>query len=154
MQKHYYDPKFQKAFALEVDAMKKVRDEMGLTNVIPMIPFCRTLDEAKKTLATMYEHGIPTLSTVKGGEAAVPAYLMCEIPANVILAEKFLDLFDGMSIGSNDLTQLTLGLDRDSGIVSHVGNENNDAVRSFIASVITICRARGKHLGRCGQGSR
>ena len=148
----YYDPKFEEAFGLEVDAMKKVRTEMGLTNVIPMIPFCRTLDEAKKTLAIMHEHGIPTLSTARTVEETVPAYLMCEIPSNVILADKFLDLFDGMSIGSNDLTQLTLGLDRDSGIVSSVGNENNEAVRALISSIIKTCKARGKHLGICGQG--
>ncbi|HEX8993736.1 MAG TPA: phosphoenolpyruvate synthase [Candidatus Paceibacterota bacterium] len=148
----YYDPKFKAAFGLECDAMKKVRDEMGLTNVIPMIPFCRTIDEAKQTLAIMREHGLPTLSNAREGEEKVPVYLMCEIPANVILADKFLDLVDGYSIGSNDLTQLTLGLDRDSGIVAHVGNENNDAVRSLIATVIKTCRARGKHLGICGQG--
>ncbi len=148
----YYDPKFEAAFGLECDAMKKVRDEMGLTNVIPMIPFCRTVDEAKKTLAVMHEHGLPTLSTAKVGEEKVPVYLMCEIPANVILADKFLDLVDGYSIGSNDLTQLTLGLDRDSGIVAHVGNENDDAVRALIASVIKTCHERGKHLGICGQG--
>ncbi len=148
----YYDPKFDKAFALECDAMRIVRDDMGLTNVLPMIPFCRTLDEARKTLAIMATHGIPTISTVKAGETPVTSYVMCEIPSNVIMANEFLDLFDGMSIGSNDLTQLTLGLDRDSGIIAHVGNENNEAVRRMIAMVIETCKKRGKHLGICGQG--
>ena len=148
----YYDPKFAKAFGLECDAMRIVRDDMGLTNVLPMIPFCRTLDEAKQTLAIMADHGIPTISTAKPGETPVTSYIMCEIPANVILADLFLDLFDGMSIGSNDLTQLTLGLDRDSGIIAHVGNENNEAVRRMIAMVIDTCKKRNKHLGICGQG--
>ena len=148
----YYDPKFAKAFGLECDAMRMVRDDMGLTNVLPMIPFCRTLDEAKQTLAIMADHGIPTISTAKEGQTPVTSYIMCEIPANVILADLFLDLFDGMSIGSNDLMQLTLGLDRDSGIVAHVGNENNEAVRRMIAMVIETCKKRGKHLGICGQG--
>ncbi len=148
----YYDTKFAKAFALECDAMRMVREDMGLTNVLPMIPFCRTLDEARQTLAIMAEHGIPTISTVKEGETPVTAYVMCEIPSNVIMANEFLDLFDGMSIGSNDLTQLTLGLDRDSGIIAHVGNENNEAVRRMIAMVIDTCKKRGKHLGICGQG--
>ena len=148
----YYDPKFAKAFALECEAIARVRGEMGLDNVIPMVPFCRTLEEADQVLAVMAEHGLPTSALAKPGQQATPVYVMCEIPSNVLLAEEFLDRFDGMSIGSNDLTQLTLGLDRDSGIVSHIGNENNEAVRALISKVVRACRSRGKYLGICGQG--
>ncbi|MEK7114069.1 MAG: putative PEP-binding protein, partial [Patescibacteria group bacterium] len=137
----YYDPKFKNAFILECRALVKVRKEMGLTNVIPMIPFCRTVKEAEKVLGIMAKNGIKK-----------PIYMMCEIPSNVLLAEEFLDLFDGMSIGSNDLTQLTLGLDRDSGIVTHIANENDESVRALISMIIRKCAARGKYLGICGQG--
>jgi pyruvate,water dikinase len=125
---------------------------MHVDNVIPMIPFCRTLDEAKATLKSMAENGLVAQSIAKEGQKTTPVYMMCEIPSNVLLADEFLDLVDGMSIGSNDLTQLTLGLDRDSGIVSHVGNENNPAVRKLIEMIIERCNARGKYLGICGQG--
>ncbi|MHB8913701.1 MAG: phosphoenolpyruvate synthase [Minisyncoccota bacterium] len=148
----YYDPKFKEAFILECRALVKVREEMGLDNVIPMIPFCRTTHEAEQVLGIMKEHGLIAKSLAKEGEKTTPVYMMCEIPSNVILAEEFLDLFDGMSIGSNDLTQLTLGLDRDSGIVSHVSNENDEAVRALISQVIRKCTARGKYIGICGQG--
>ena len=137
----YYDPKFKEAFVLECRALVKVREEMGLDNIIPMIPFCRTVAEAEQVLNIMKKNGIKA-----------PIYMMCEIPSNVILAEEFLDLFDGMSIGSNDLTQLTLGLDRDSGIVTHIGNENDESVRALISMIIRKCAARGKYLGICGQG--
>lgn len=137
----YYDPKFKPAFMLEVAAIKKVREETGLTNVIPMVPFCRTVDEGKKVLAAMREGGLKT-----------PTYVMCEIPSNVLLADEFLEIFDGMSIGSNDLTQLTLGLDRDSGIVTKIANENNDAVKKLIGEIIKKCRAKKKYIGICGQG--
>ena len=137
----YYDPKFKDAFILECRALVKVRETMGLTNVIPMIPFCRTIAEAEQVLGIMAKNGIKK-----------PIYIMCEIPSNVLLAEEFLDLFDGMSIGSNDLTQLTLGLDRDSGIVTHIGNENDESVRALISMVIRKCAARKKYLGICGQG--
>jgi len=137
----YYDPKFKSAFVLECRALVKVREEMGLDNVIPMIPFCRTTEEAEQVLGIMKKNGIKK-----------PIYMMCEIPSNIILAEEFLDLFDGMSIGSNDLTQLTLGLDRDSGIVTHIGNENDESVRALISMIIRKCAARGKYLGICGQG--
>lgn len=147
----YYDDKFKAAFALEVQAIKKVRDQMGLVNVIPMIPFCRTTGEANAILDIMTENGIVATSRAKG-KGGVPVYVMCEIPSNVILADQFLDIFDGMSIGSNDLTQLTLGLDRDSGIVSHVSNENDPAVRALISQVIKTCRKRNKYIGICGQG--
>lgn len=140
----YYHPDFEKAFALECRAMKKVREEMGLRNVIPMIPFCRTVEEGKKTLAIMRKNGLRK-------SADMPVYVMCEIPSNVILADEFLKIFDGMSIGSNDLSQLTLGLDRDSGIVSRVGNENNPAVKALISQVVGRARALGKYSGLCGQ---
>jgi pyruvate,water dikinase len=142
----YYDPKFKEAFGLECQALLRARNELGLTNIIPMIPFCRTVDEAEKVLATMEEYG---LSRSKDKDLKV--YMMCEIPSNVILADKFLDLFDGMSIGSNDLTQLVLGLDRDAGMLAHIGNENNDAVKELIGQVITTARGRGKYIGICGQ---
>ena len=148
----YHDPKFKDAFALEVKAVKRVREEMGLANVIPMIPFCRTVEEADQVLTTMKEHGLVVKSLAAPKEKTTPVYMMCEIPSNVILAEEFLDRFDGMSIGSNDLTQLTLGLDRDSGIVTKIGNENNEAVRALISQVVRKANARKKYLGICGQG--
>lgn len=150
----YYDPKFKAAFLLECKAIRKVRETMGLNNVIPMVPFCRTPEEGEKVLATMAEAGLYTRWTrkqAKRGAPIVPVYVMCEIPSNVILADVFLDRFDGMSIGSNDLTQLTLGLDRDSGIVSHVANENDPAVRELIRYVIKRCISRRKYIGICGQ---
>ncbi len=148
----YYDPKFASAFALEVQAMKLVRETMGLDNVIPMVPFCRTTEEADKVLSILVENGIIPTSHAKPGEPSTPIYMMCEIPSNILLADDFFDRFDGMSIGSNDLTQLTLGMDRDSELVSSVGNENNPAVRSFIATVIAKAKERGKYIGICGQG--
>lgn len=149
----YYDPKFKDAFVLECRALVKVRQDMGLDNVIPMIPFCRTVAEAQEVLGIMKENGLVAKSMASGTQTSTtPVYMMCEIPSNVLLAEEFLDLFDGMSIGSNDLTQLTLGLDRDSGIVSHVSNENDEAVRALISMIIRKCSARGKYLGICGQG--
>jgi pyruvate,water dikinase len=148
----YYDPKFKNAFILECQALVKVREEMGLDNVIPMVPFCRTVHEAEQVLNIMAEHGLVAKSVAKNQENTTPVYMMCEIPSNVLLAEEFLDLFDGMSIGSNDLTQLTLGLDRDSGIVTHIGNENDESVRALISMVIRKCAARGKYIGICGQG--
>lgn len=151
----YYDPKFRSAFRLECLAVKRVRDEMGLKNVIPMVPFCRTVEEGIKTLEIMAEAGLVTRFIAKkkklSAKNITPIYVMCEIPSNVILADKFLDVFDGMSIGSNDLTQLTVGLDRDSGIVNKVANENDESVKSLIAEVIARCRARKKYIGICGQ---
>ncbi len=148
----YYDPKFKAAFELECRALSKVRTDMGLTNVIPMIPFCRTTAEAEQVLHIMAKNGLVAKSIAKAKQKTTPVYMMCEIPSNVLLAEEFLDLFDGMSIGSNDLTQLTLGLDRDSGIVTHIGNENDEAVRALISTIIRKCRTRKKYLGICGQG--
>jgi pyruvate,water dikinase len=157
----YYDPKFKPAFMMEAAAMKMVREDMGLTNVIPMVPFCRTVEEGIKVQETMAEAGLITnyiahrsgAKKFKLGakQAVTPIYVMCEIPSNVLLADKFLDIFDGMSIGSNDLTQLTLGLDRDSGIVTKIANENNEAVKILIGDIIKKCRARKKYIGICGQ---
>ncbi|MBI2409637.1 phosphoenolpyruvate synthase [Candidatus Kaiserbacteria bacterium] len=148
----YYDAKFKAAFELECRALVKVREAMGLANVISMIPFCRTIKEAEEVLAIMADNGLVARSVAKGGQKTTPVYMMCEIPSNILLAEEFLDLFDGMSIGSNDLTQLTLGLDRDSGIVTHIGDENDEAVRALISQIIRKCSARKKYLGICGQG--
>jgi pyruvate,water dikinase len=148
----YYDPKFRDAFALECRALVKVREEMGLKNVIPMIPFCRTVAEAEQVLAIMAKNGLVAKSVAKNKQKTTPVYMMCEIPSNVLLAEEFLDLVDGMSIGSNDLTQLTLGLDRDSGIVTHIGNENDESVRALISMIIRKCSAKKKYIGICGQG--
>lgn len=150
----YYDPKFRDAFLLECRAMRKVREEMGLGNVVPMVPFCRTIDEGRKVLATMAKSGLYPRLLARGKErkTATPVIMMCEIPSNAILAEEFLELFDGMSIGSNDLTQLSLGLDRDSGIVNHVADENDPAVKKLIASVIAVCTKKKKYVGICGQG--
>jgi len=149
----YYDPKFKEAFELECRALRKVREDMGLTNAIPMVPFCRTLEEGRKVLATMAETGLhPNLIPGKPKSGLkTPVIVMCEIPSNVILADEFLDLFDGMSIGSNDLTQLTLGLDRDSGIVNRIADENDPAVKKSIADVIRVCKRRKKYVGICGQ---
>jgi pyruvate,water dikinase len=141
----YYDPRYRAGFALECRAMKKVRDEMGLDNVKLMIPFCRTVEEGRRVLAEMEKHGL------KRGVNRLEVYVMCEIPSNVILANEFAEIFDGFSIGSNDLTQLVLGVDRDSEIVAHVFDERNPAVKSMIASVIRAAKAKGRKIGICGQ---
>jgi pyruvate, water dikinase len=141
----YYNPRYQAGFALECRAMKKVREEMGLTNVKLMIPFCRTVEEGQLVLAEMEKHGL------RRGEQGLEMYVMCEIPSNVILAEQFAVVFDGFSIGSNDLTQLVLGVDRDSEIVAQIFDERNQAVKSMIASVITVANAKGRKIGICGQ---
>ncbi len=142
----YYDEKFRPAFELECQALKKCRDEMGLTNIKAMIPFCRTLDEARNVLGVMSEQGL------NRGENGFEVYVMCEIPANVILADKFAELFDGFSIGSNDLTQLVLGVDRDNNGVAHLYNENNEAVKSMIRSVVRVAKQKNVKIGICGQG--
>jgi pyruvate,water dikinase len=142
----YYSPYFAPAFALEVKAIKKVREEMGLTNVVPMIPFCRTKEEGEKVLEIMKKEGL------ERGKNGLKVYVMCEIPSNVVLAEEFLEIFDGMSIGSNDLTQLTLGIDRDGNErIRSIANENNEAVKKLIASVIEVCKKKKKYIGICGQ---
>ncbi|KAJ5166055.1 hypothetical protein N7492_006351 [Penicillium capsulatum] len=141
----YYSPLYQEGFALECRAIKRLREEMGFTNAIPMIPFCRTVGEAAKVLKTMSDNGL------KRGEHGLQVYVMCEIPSNVILAAEFANHFDGFSIGSNDLTQLTLGVDRDSGELADLFDEQDPAVRWMIAQVITTARRMGCRIGFCGQ---
>ena len=141
----YYDPRYREGFALECRALRKVREEMGLINVKIMIPFCRTVEEGRRVLAEMAGHGL------RRGERGLEVYVMCEIPSNVILAEEFLEIFDGFSIGSNDLTQLVLGVDRDSSIVAPLFDERNPAVMRMIATVIKAAKAKGKKIGICGQ---
>jgi pyruvate,water dikinase len=141
----YYHARYRAAFALECQAVKKVREEMGLTNLKVMIPFCRTVDEGRRVELELAKHGLTR--DVNGLEI----YMMCEIPSNVILADEFAEIFDGFSIGSNDLTQLILGVDRDSEIVAPIFDERNPAVKKMIAQAIAACRARGRKIGICGQ---
>ncbi|KAK4443517.1 hypothetical protein QBC34DRAFT_416901 [Podospora aff. communis PSN243] len=141
----YYSPRYREGFALECRAIKKLREEIGLTNAVVMIPFCRTIDEAKNVLGVMAENGLVR------GENGLQVYVMCEIPANVILAERFVEYFDGFSIGSNDLTQLTLGVDRDAGELAGLFDEQDEAVKWMIARVIGVARRKGKKIGICGQ---
>ncbi|MCX6661291.1 MAG: phosphoenolpyruvate synthase [Euryarchaeota archaeon] len=143
----YYDETYKPAFGLECIALKKVRNEMGLTNIKPMIPFCRTPEEGRKVIEVMNEYGL------KQGENGLEVYVMCEIPSNVIVADQFSDIFDGFSIGSNDLTQLTLGLDRDSDLVAHIFDERNDAVKRLVSQVITVAHNHHprRKVGICGQ---
>ena len=141
----YYDPKYKDAFGLECQALKKARDEMGLKNIKVMVPFCRTPEEGRKVIQTMAGFGL------RQGENGLEIYVMCEIPSNVILAEEFAEIFDGFSIGSNDLTQLTLGLDRDSELVAHIYDERNEAVKRLVKHVIDVARRKGRKIGICGQ---
>jgi pyruvate,water dikinase len=141
----YYDVRYAEGFALECAALLRVRRDMGLTNIKIMIPFCRTVDEARQVIAVMAEHGL------KQGDQGLQIYGMCELPSNVIRAEEFLREFDGYSIGSNDLTQLVLGLDRDSGTVSHLFDERDRTVMDLISQVIDEAHRAGKPIGICGQ---
>jgi pyruvate,water dikinase len=141
----YYSDSFRAAFGLECRAMRMVREENGLTNICLMIPFTRTPAEGRKVLDIMAAHGL------KRGVEGLEIYMMCEIPANVISADAFLDIFDGFSIGSNDLTQLVLGVDRDSELVAHIFDERNDAVLRMLKMAISVCKRRGKYIGICGQ---
>lgn len=141
----YYHEQYKDGFKLECEAIKKVRDTMGLTNVKVMIPFCRTLEEGEKVVAIMKEYGLVQ------GQNGLEIYVMAEIPSNVILAEKFAKIFDGFSIGSNDLTQLTLGIDRDSSIISNLFSEQNEAAKEMIATVISKAKKAGVKIGLCGQ---
>lgn len=141
----YYSPYYREAFKWECEALKKVRDDMKLDNVRVMLPFVRTPEEGRKAIAVMNEAGLVQ------GENGLEIYAMCEIPANVILADQFLEIFDGYSIGSNDLTQLTLGVDRDSTLVSAVFDERNEAVTRMLSMAIRACKERGKYIGICGQ---
>ncbi|HLU62568.1 MAG TPA: phosphoenolpyruvate synthase [Gammaproteobacteria bacterium] len=142
----YVSEHFRECFELEVKALRKVRDQMGLTNVQVMIPFVRTVDEGRQVVELLEANGL------KRGENGLKLIMMCELPSNALLADQFLDLFDGFSIGSNDLTQLTLGLDRDSGLIAHLFDERNDAVKALLSMAIQACRKRGKYIGICGQG--
>jgi pyruvate,water dikinase len=141
----YYDDRYRAGFALECQALKRVRDDMGLTNIILMVPFCRTPDEGRKVLAEMASHGLVR------GENGLQVYVMCELPSNVVLADEFSQVFDGFSIGSNDLTQLTLGLDRDSALVAHLFDERNEGVKRMVAQAIATAKANGRKIGICGQ---
>lgn len=141
----YYDKRYQEGFALECQAMKQVRETMGLTNVILMVPFCRTPEEGQRVLTEMAKNGLVR------GENGLQVYVMCELPSNVQLADEFSQVFDGFSIGSNDLTQLTLGLDRDSELVAHLFDERNEAVKRMIAKAIHTVKQHGLKIGICGQ---
>jgi pyruvate,water dikinase len=141
----YYDERYRDGFALECRAIRRVREEMGLTNVLVMIPFCRTLEEGRKVLAEMNANGL------RRGENGLEVYVMCEIPNNVVLGSEFSDLFDGFSIGSNDLTQLTLGVDRDSELLAHIFDETDSGVKWMIRMVIREAHAKGRKVGFCGQ---
>lgn len=141
----YYDENYRDAFALECQALKRVRDEMGLTNVIPMIPFCRTPDEGRQVLTEMAKHGL------ERGVNGLQVYVMCELPSNVIQADEFAEVFDGFSIGSNDLTQLTLGLDRDSALVARIFDERNTGVKRMVKMAIATAKEKGRKIGICGQ---
>jgi pyruvate,water dikinase len=142
----YLSSDFADCFAMECEALRYVRDAMGLTNVKIMIPFVRTVGEAESVIRLLAEHGL------RRGENGLEVIMMCELPSNPVLADAFLDHFDGFSIGSNDLTQLTLGLDRDSGLVAASFDERDPAVKSLISTAIRACKARGKYVGICGQG--
>jgi pyruvate, water dikinase len=141
----YYSDRYRQGFALECQAMRRVREEMGLTNVILMIPFCRTPEEGKRVLAEMEGYGLVR------GQNGLQVYVMCELPSNVLLAKEFCEIFDGFSIGSNDLTQLTLGLDRDSALVAELFDERNDAVKQMIRMAIATVQQHGRKIGICGQ---
>ena len=142
----YISKDFRDCFALEVEALKRVRNVMGFTNVEVMIPFVRTLSEASSVIDLLAEHGL------KRGDNGLRVIMMCELPSNALLAEEFLEYFDGFSIGSNDLTQLTLGLDRDSGLIAHLFDERNPAIYKLLEMAIKTCKAKGKYIGICGQG--
>ncbi len=142
----YLDKGFQPAFRMECQAIKKVREEFGLRNIVLMVPFCRTVEEGKKVISLMKKFGL------EKGKDGLKVIVMCEIPSNVILAEEFLKVFDGMSIGSNDLTQLLMGMDRDNARIAYIADERNEAVKRMISKVIRLCRQKKKYSGICGQG--
>jgi pyruvate,water dikinase len=142
----YVDPSFADCFALECRAVKKVRETMGLGNCWIMIPFVRTLGEGRQVIDALAKNGLVR------GENGLKVVMMCEVPSNALLADEFLEMFDGFSIGSNDLTQLSLGLDRDSAVVSHLFDERDPAVKKLLSMAISAARAKGKYIGICGQG--
>ena len=142
----YISESFRPCFELECKALKYVRDEMGLTNIKIMVPFVRTTDEARQVVEILKANGL------ERGKNGLQLIMMCELPSNAVLAEQFLEYFDGFSIGSNDMTQLTLGLDRDSGLIAHLFDERNEAVKAMLSMAIAACRKQGKYIGICGQG--
>jgi pyruvate,water dikinase len=142
----FIDPTFRACFELECRALRRVREEMGLANVQIMVPFVRTLAEARAVSELLAANGL------RRGPGGIKLIMMCELPSNALLAEKYLEYFDGMSIGSNDMTQLTLGLDRDSGVVAHLFDERDEAVKAMMSMAIQACRRAGKYVGICGQG--
>jgi pyruvate,water dikinase len=142
----YIDETFRPCFELECRALKRVREEMGLTNVQIMVPFVRTVNEARQVTELLAANGL------RRGENGLKVIMMCELPSNALLADQFLEYFDGMSIGSNDMTQLTLGLDRDSAIIAKLFDERDDAVKALLAMAISACRKANKYIGICGQG--
>jgi pyruvate,water dikinase len=142
----YVDPAFRPCFELECRALRRVREEMGLENVQVMVPFVRTVAEARAVTGLLADNGL------RRGERGLKLIMMCELPTNALLADQYLEFFDGMSIGSNDLTQLTLGLDRDSALVAASFDERDAAVRALISMAIKACRKQGKYIGICGQG--
>ena len=141
----YYDERYREGFRLECLALRRVREDMGMGNVKAMIPFCRTVEEGERVIALMREYGCAQ------GQDGLEIYAMCELPANVVFADEFLRIFDGYSIGSNDLTQLALGLDRDSEMVAHLFDERNGAVERMVAQAIDAALRAGKKIGICGQ---
>ena len=153
----YTDPQFSKAFSLECEAIKKVRNEMGLYNLQVMIPFCRTPEEGRKVIEEMAKNGLvhdkeKNMLNKEILDENLHVWVMAEIPSNILLVEEFAKIFDGFSIGSNDLTQLTLGMDRDSKLIAHIGNENNPAIHQLISTLIQKAHASGLKVGICGQG--
>jgi len=141
----YYSDRYRDGFALECRALRRAREEMGLDNIIVMVPFCRTVEEARRVLEEMAAHGL------RRGEANLQVYVMAEIPSNVVLADQFSECFDGFSIGSNDLTQLVLGVDRDSAELAYLFDERNDAIKRMISDLIRRAHAHGRKVGICGQ---
>jgi pyruvate,water dikinase len=141
----YYHPDYQEGFVLEVRAIKRVREEFGLTNLVVMVPFCRTPAEGQRVLDVLAEEGLPR------GKDGLEVYVMAEIPSNIVLADRFAELFDGFSIGSNDLTQLTLGVDRDSSQIAPLFDERDEAVRRSCAELIRVAHRYGRKVGICGQ---
>jgi pyruvate,water dikinase len=142
----YVDETFRPCFELECRALKRVREEMGLDNVWVMVPFVRTLEEAEQVVKLLADNGL------RSGDRGLKVIMMCELPTNAVLADRYLEFFDGMSIGSNDMTQLTLGLDRDSAVIAHLFDERDDAVKTMLHLAIQACRKAGKYIGICGQG--
>jgi pyruvate,water dikinase len=142
----YYSEQYEVAFGMECKAIKRVREKMGLTNITIMIPFCRTVEELKKVYKVMKKYGL------QRGKDGLQVYLMAELPSNILMAEEFSEHIDGFSIGSNDLTQLTLGLDRDSSLVAHIYDERNPAVKRSISNLIKVAKKTKTKVGICGQG--